>query len=77
MVKSDPWAIEPAGKPRVMKLAPLTIQRGAMSGWAKQIVDATRKETIELNFGMFHLHAGEYNQHTLNMKLPAGEPKAG
>jgi hypothetical protein len=77
MVKSDPWAIEPADKPRVMKLAPLTIQRGAMSGWAKQIVDATRKETIELNFGMFHLHAGEYNQHTLNMKLPAGEPKAG
>src|ERR1035438_721656 len=52
MVKSDPWAMEPAGKPGAMKLAPLTIPRGAISGWADDTVHTARKATVAMKLRM-------------------------
>ena len=39
---SDPWAIDPPGKPAGMKLAPLTMPRGAIS-CAKQTGEVARR----------------------------------
>jgi hypothetical protein len=52
IVKSEPWAMEPAGKPGAIKLAPLTIPRGAISGWADDAVHTARKATIAMKLRM-------------------------